>query len=170
MAPMSSVLEDVRLPTMHIWSVFGHTNRCSEECIQEKMLAPLLQELGHVPDRILLPSEGHSSIYLQHWAESLRIQTQVFHADWARNGRVAQILRDDRMQKECTHALVFLSSKSNRMQQFAEKLVKKGKVVLTITDLSPTRLASAPSAHAATSANGRKSNKGTMLSFLVDLP
>ena len=35
------------------------------------------------------------------------------------------------MAKECTHALVFLSQKSIRLEKMAEKLCKKGKVVFT---------------------------------------
>ena len=35
------------------------------------------------------------------------------------------------MAKECTHALVFLSQKSTRLEKMAEKMCKKGKVVFT---------------------------------------
>jgi len=139
---MSSVLEETIFePQVHIWGVFGTSNRISSIDLQEQVLIPILQELGRMPDRILLPSEGNSSIYLQEWAESLHIKTQIFQSDWVRNGRIAQILRDDRMQKECTHAIVFLPTKSERMGKMAEKMLKKGKVVFTSSvDLTLTEL------------------------------
>jgi len=129
---MASTLEDtVYQPQLIILSVFGSTNKVTEQDIIENTLTPLLQEWGRPPDKVLLPSEGNSSIYIQDWAESLRIKTQVFYSDWARNGRMAQIVRDDRMYKECTHALVFLSQKSIKLEKFAEKMAKKGRMVFT---------------------------------------
>ena len=129
---MASTLEDnVYQPQLILLSVFGATNKLSEQDLLENTLTPLLQEWGRPPDKVLLPSEGNSSIYIQNWAESLHIKTQAFYADWVRNGRMAQILRDDRMYKECTHALVFLSQKSVKLEKFAEKMAKKGKMVFT---------------------------------------
>lgn len=129
---MSSVLNDSLFePKPCILGIMGHTHKISEEDLQNKILALLLQEMGRVPDRILLPSEGNSSIYLQAWAEALHIPTQIFHADWVRNGKIAQLLRDDRIKKECTHALVFLSPRSMRLEKVAESMAKKGKVVFT---------------------------------------
>ena len=129
---MASTLEDtVYQPQLILLSVFGATNKLSEQELLENTLTPLLQEWGRPPDKVLLPSEGNSSIYIQEWAESLHIKTQAFYADWVRNGRMAQILRDDRMYKECTHALVFLSQKSVKLEKFAEKMAKKGKMVFT---------------------------------------
>jgi hypothetical protein len=114
-----------------ILSIFGYTNKISEQELLYNTLTPILQELGRIPDKILLPTEGNSSIYIQEWADSLRIKTQIFQADWIRNGRKAQILRDDGMYKACTHALVFLSPRSNRLEKFAENMAKKGKCVFT---------------------------------------
>lgn len=129
---MSSVLNDsLYEPKPFILGIMGHTQKISEEDLQNQVLALLLQEIGRVPDRILLPSEGNSSIYLQSWAEALHIPTQIFQADWVRNGKIAQLLRDDRIKKECTHALVFLSPRSTRLEKVAESMVKKGKVVFT---------------------------------------
>jgi hypothetical protein len=129
---MSSVLEDtIYEPDVIVIAVFGNTNKVSEQELQDNTLTLILQELGRTPDKVLIPTEGNSSIYIQDWCESLGIKTQSFQADWARNGKIAQILRDDRMAKECTHALVFLGQKSTRLEKFAEKLCKKGKMVFT---------------------------------------
>ena len=118
-------------PQVIIVGVFGNTNKVSEQDLQENTLTLILQELGRIPDKVLIPSEGNSSIYIQEWSDALHIKTQVFQADWTRNGRIAQIIRDDRIAKECTHALVFLGQKSTKLEKFAEKLCKKGKTVFT---------------------------------------
>jgi hypothetical protein len=150
-----------------IWGIFGCSNKISERDLQDLVLVPILQELGRTPDKILLPSEGNTSIYLQEWADSLRIKTQVFQSDWARNGRIAQILRDDRMQKECTHMLVFLPPRSDRLGKMAEKMVKKGKVVFTSSaDLTLTQLVLPPESASVensskASVRARKSNTET---------
>jgi len=161
---MSSTLEDTLItPTVIVWGVFGSFNKITDRDLQDLVLVPILQELGRMPDKMLIPSEGNSSIYLQDWADSLRIKTQVFQSDWARNGRIAQILRDDRIQQECTHALVFLPPKSNRLEKIAEKMVKKGKTVFTSSaDLSLTQLVLPPEiSPPSASGSARKSGKGT---------
>lgn len=147
-----------------IWAIFGSSNKISERDLQDLVLVPILQELGHTPDKILIPSEGNTSIYLQEWADSLRIKTQVFQPDWAKNGRIAQILRDDRMRKECTHMLVFLPPRSDRLEKMAEKMAKKGKVVFTSSvDLTLTQLVLPPESvsQPTASVRARKSNRET---------
>jgi hypothetical protein len=133
---MSTLNDIIYEPNIIILGVFGKINKISEDVIQDTVLTPILQELTRLPDKILIPSDGNSSIYIQDWAESLHIKTQIFQADWVRNGRIAQIIRDDRMSKECTHALVFLSQKSDKMNKFAEKMAKKGKNVFTSSNHS----------------------------------
>ena len=161
---MSTLNDDIYTPPMLIVGVFGYTNTISEIDIQENIMRLLLQEWGRIPDKILLPSEGNSSIYLHEWAISLHIKTQIFQSDWIRNGKSAQRIRENRIEKECTHALVFLSKRTNRLEKYAETLAKKGKMVFTschnqiVTqlDYEPPTQASKPA---------RKSNKerGQML-------
>ena len=129
---MASVIanEELYTPTIIILGVFGYQNKVTVVDIQEIMTA-ILQEIERLPDKILIPSEGNSSMYLQDWAESLHIKTQIFQSDWMRNGKMAQRFRDERIQKECTHALVFLSNRSDRLEKYAESLAKKGKIVFT---------------------------------------
>lgn len=166
---MSSTFnEEIFEPNVIVLGVFGHTNSISEQDLHENTLNLILQEIQCIPDKVLLPSEGHSSIYINEWAESLRIKTQIFQSDWIRNGKIAQIIRDDRIQKECTHALVFLSKRSTRLEKFAEKLAKKGKVVFTSSDNQTlTQLEKSHSERAdQASVPARKSDKGTMLKWL----
>jgi hypothetical protein len=132
-----SLNDEIFEPNVFVLGIFGNTNKVSEQDLQDNTLTLILQELGRTPDKVLIPVEGNSSIYIQEWAEALGIKTQAFQSDWVRNGKIAQILRDDRMAKECTHALVFLPAprggvqKSTRLEKFAEKLCKKGKCVFT---------------------------------------
>lgn len=118
-------------PSVIILGIFGNTNKITEAELQENILDLILKELGRTPDKVLIPSEGVSSIYIQEWAESLGVTAQMFHCDWMRNGKIAQIIRDDRIQKECTHALLFLSPKSNKLEKLGEKMAKNGKTVFT---------------------------------------
>ena len=161
---MSSVLEDtIYEPDVIVIAVFGNTNKVSEQELQDNTLTLILQELGRTPDKVLIPTEGNSSIYIQDWCESLGIKTQSFQADWARNGKIAQILRDDRMAKECTHALVILGQKSTRLEKFAEKLCKKNKMVFTSShNQTLTQFEMSHSSQTSLKASGRahKSSKG----------
>jgi hypothetical protein len=161
------MLEDIVFePQVIVLGVFGHTNKISEQELQDNTLTLMLQELGRTPDKLLLPTEGNSSIYLQEWAESLGIKIQHFHADWVRNGKIAGIVRDDRMSKECTHALVFLSPKSNKLEKFSEKMARKGKIVFTSSHnqtLTQLEMSSCErSAPHKASAHAHKSDTGIM--------
>jgi hypothetical protein len=169
---MSTFQEEIHPPTIRLIGVFGASNHVTQEDIHEYM-THMLSELGGMPTKILLPSEGNSSIYLQEWAESLHVSTMVFQPDWMRNGRMAQILRDDRMWKECSHAMVFLSPKSNRLEKVAERMAKKGKMVVTIssdgkeiTQLTCEPVVPALPVSKKASACAHKSNTGTTQTLL----
>lgn len=165
---MTSIEEDILFqPSVIVLGIFGSNNKIQEMDLQDNILTILLQEFKQVPDKILLPSEGNSSMYIQAWAEALHIPTQIFQSDWVRNGKMAQIIRDERIQKECTHAFVFTSHRSTRLEKYAEKMARKGKTVfisnhppqnqlhLLLLQVSPS-VSSSPA-----SARARKSNKGT---------
>jgi len=167
---MSSTLEETTFtPSICVLGVFGQV-RCTEDELQETICMPLLQQLGNVPTKLLLPSEGASSLFLQEWAESLHITTQVFQCNWGQNGKMAQILRDDRIQKECTHALVFLSEKSEKPEKLCKKLVKKGKKVWTysirLNHRPPLTYHETPPPSLPASAPARKSGTGTVQTLL----
>jgi hypothetical protein len=167
-----SLDEQIFEPNVIVVGVFGSTNKVSEQDIQDNTLTLILQELGRMPDKVLIPTEGNSSIYIDNWAEALHIKTQTFQADWIRNGKIAQIIRDDRIAKECTHALVFLGQKSTRLEKFAEKLCKKGKTVFTSSHnqmLSQFEMSRYEPSHPSKAlTRARKSSKGkeqTLLKF-----
>ena len=167
---MSSLQDEIYEPDVIVLGVFGNTNKVSEQDLQENTLNLILQELGRTPDKVLIPTEGNSSIYIECWAESLHIKRQIFQPDWVRNGRIAAILRDDRMAKECTHALVFLPAPRtnqtiSRLEKFAEKLCKKGKTVFTSShnqQLTQFELSHSSQAPLKASEPARKSDRGIM--------
>ncbi len=156
-------------PNIIILGIFGNTNKVSEQDLQDNTLTLILQELGRTPDKVLIPTEGNSSIYIQDWCEALGIKTQLFQSDWIRNGKIAQILRDDRIAKECTHALVILGQKSTRLEKFAEKLCKKGKIVFTSSHnqmLTHYEMSHSLQKPLKASGHVHKSNKGKELTLL----
>jgi hypothetical protein len=120
-------------PKPIILGVLGHRTDATQEKLVEGVMTPLLQELGILPERILLPSEGTSSIFLSDWAESLHIPTQIYEADWRRHQRRALIYRDARIQEEATHFVVFLNKRSMANEKTAMRLARKGHPVLTVT-------------------------------------
>lgn len=120
-------------PKPIILGVLGHRTDATQEKLVEDVMTPLLQELGKPPERILLPSEGTSSIFLSDWAESLNIPTQIYEADWRRHQRRASIYRDARIQEEATHFLIFLNKRSVTNEKTSLRLARKGHPVMTVT-------------------------------------
>ena len=84
---MSLLDDEIYEPQVIILGIFGNTNKVSEQDLQENTLTPILQQLERLPDKVLIPTEGNSSIYIQDWADSLKIKSQAFQADWQRNGK-----------------------------------------------------------------------------------
>ena len=103
---------------------------------QEKIIEFLmatLEELERPPDQIILPAEGTSSMFISDWADSLKIPTQIYEADWRRHQRRAKIYRDSRIQKESTHFLIFLNKRSEFNEKLAERLCRQGRTVFTVS-------------------------------------
>jgi hypothetical protein len=106
----------------------------SFEKLIQNILHLIIEHLGRLPDRVLIPSEGDSSMNIMHWAERLKISHQEFYADWKGAGKSAAIRRDARIVNDSTHLLVFLSSRSERLEKLAERAAlskKNRKIVFT---------------------------------------
>ena len=132
------------------------------------ILTPLLEEWGRVPERVILPAEGGSSIMIGEWAEQLKVPTQIYEADWFRHKRRAKIFRDARIQQESTHFLIFLNKRSNYNETLAERLARSGKSVCTVsyTDWEVTMLIPSstppsvpPTTHGSKQGTGTKSKR-----------
>ena len=104
----------------------------TRETIAETIMNPLLGEIERLPDTILMPSEGNTSILLQIWADRQNIACQSIDADWARMGRRARIMRDARILKEATHLIFFLGARSDYYEKMAIREAKKEKIVFTV--------------------------------------
>ena len=113
--------------------VIGSRTDATQEKILEDIMKPIVQELGRIPDRMVLPSEGISSIYISDWADTMKIPTQVYEADWHRHQRRAKIFRDARIQQESTHFIIFLNKRSEFNEKLALRLAKQGYPVFTVT-------------------------------------
>ncbi len=112
--------------------ILGSRQDGTQDTYLYRILSPLLQELGRVPDKVILPSEGVSSIYISDWADSLKIPNQMYESDWRQHQRRAKIFRDSRIQTESTHFLVFLNKRSESNEKMAIRLARKGHVVFTV--------------------------------------
>jgi len=97
------------------------------------ILLPILEEWGKLPEKMILPAEGSSSIMIGEWAEQMKVPTQIYEADWFRHKRRAKIFRDARIQQESTHFLIFLNKRSTFNEQLAERLARSGKHVCTVS-------------------------------------
>lgn len=113
--------------------ILGSRNDINQDVLIEKIINLVLQELTRPPDKVILPSEGTSSIFLTDWAESLKIPHQIYEADWQRHSRRAKIFRDSRIQHESTHFLVFLNKRSEFNENLAIRLARQGHSVFTVS-------------------------------------
>jgi hypothetical protein len=113
--------------------VLGSHSAVDEVKIRETLLQPILQELGRMPDKLIVPSEGNSSVYITDWGEQMKIETQIYEPDWRRHQKRAKIYRDSRIQKESTHFIVFLNKRTNTNEMLANRLARQGKVIFTVS-------------------------------------
>lgn len=129
--------EPVELPKQKkgiLLGVLGHSTHShwTKETILN-LVNPLLGELEEMPTSILLPTEGDTSLYIQDWAERLKISCSPLVADFTKLGKKAKFLRDNRIIKDSTHLLVFLGARSDKNEKIALKELKKGKRVFTVS-------------------------------------
>jgi hypothetical protein len=133
---MSDFTDETILPTKGdplFLGVIGARADATQEKILEEVITPILQELGRMPDRLILPADGLSTIFISDWSERLKLPTQIYEADWRRHQRRAKIFRDARIQQESTHFLIFLNKRSDYNEKLAIKLAKQGRAVFTVT-------------------------------------
>jgi hypothetical protein len=112
--------------------VLGKTESITQEKLSTEILNPLLSIWGRLPEKLIVSSEGMSSVLISIWAERNEIDSQMIEADYRKLGRRAGFLRDAMILKECTHLLVFLGLRSQKNEEIATREAKKGKKVYTI--------------------------------------
>ena len=112
--------------------VLGKTEGISQEKLIQEVVFPLLSLWGRLPEKLILSSEGMSSVLFSIWAERNEVEYQMLEADYRKLGRRAGFLRDSMIVKECTYLLVFLGIRSQKNEEIALREAKKGKKVFTI--------------------------------------
>lgn len=123
-------LSPPRIPTVVTLGIIGSTQTTMEKDMWG-CLDAIAEHLEAAPQRLLVSSEGNSSIYAQSWADSKKIQYTLFECDWVRLGRRASMMRDSAIQKEADYFLLVKSprSKSDRLDKLGASLAKRGKTV-----------------------------------------
>lgn len=131
---MCELLDDTPSAVQPLYlGVLGSRQDLSEKQIREEILFPLLEVFGRPPEQVIVPVEGVTSMYISDWAETLKIPTQIYEADWHRHKRRAKLFRDFRIQKESSCFLIFLNKRSNFNEKLSERLAKQGKRVFTFS-------------------------------------
>lgn len=128
-------LDDIPIqPKPLLLGVLGQRADITYDILHERILNPILGELGRLPDRVTLPSESTSSAILYVWAEKMRLDPVAYETDWSKLGRKARVFRDARIIAESTHILIFLGKRSEFYEKQAIALTRKGKIVFTISN------------------------------------
>ncbi len=112
--------------------ILGKTEGITQEKLIQEVVFPLVSLWGRLPEKLILSSEGMSSILFSIWAERNEVEYQMLEADYRKLGRRAGFLRDSMIVKECTYLLVFLGVRSQKNEEIAMREAKKGKKVYTI--------------------------------------
>lgn len=122
----------VRANPMYL-GILGSSDSITKDICYDTVLAPILASLSVLPSRVILPSEGHSSLFLDAWAEMEKIPTDTYTCEWSRHGKRAKIWRDNRIIQESTIFVVFLNKTSTFYETTATRLAKKGHRVFLVT-------------------------------------
>ena len=118
----------------------GSRNDMKMADLSEKIIQPLIDTLGKFPEKIILPSEGNSNIYIGDWAEKENIPTVQYYSDWKRDGKRARILRDNKIVSEATHLICINGPRSDYYEKMCSRFLKK-KSGIYVLDFSTQELA-----------------------------
>jgi hypothetical protein len=113
--------------------VLGKREDIQKRDLHDKILHPLLESLGRVPDIVYLSSDGMTSALIGAWAERCEVKFETIHADCRKLGRRAFALRDSRILKAATHLLLFEQPKSEYIVKLGLREFKKGKQVFSVS-------------------------------------
>ena len=115
----------IRVPEPVYLGFLGSRNDMNMNDICEKVLHPLIDTMGKLPEKVLLQTEGNSNVYISGWAEQQKIPTQTYFSDWKRDGKRARILRDSKILQEATHIICFNGPRSQYYETLGTRWVKK---------------------------------------------
>jgi hypothetical protein len=105
--------------------VLGSRNDMNMSDLYTNVIEPLVESHGKYPEKIIIPSEGNSNIYICGWAEKEKIPIAQYYSDWRRDGRRARVLRDNKIVSEATHRVCFNGPRSDYYEKLGSRFVKK---------------------------------------------
>jgi hypothetical protein len=111
---------------------FSASSKWTRDSIAEIVMNPVLSALGRMPETLLLPTEGTTSIFLETWAERMKIDCKPIETSWTRMGRRARAIRDGKILKDSTHLVFFLGTRSDYYEKVAIRELKKGRRVFAV--------------------------------------
>ena len=118
----------------YILGILGSHGKITQTIIIDSVINPSFEEFG-TPVSILLPSEGDATLYIENYIEkkfsSVYLSSIPFN--WQSYGISARNIRDSHIINECTHFIIFLGKTSKYYEKLAEKLVRRGKKVITVS-------------------------------------
>lgn len=124
--------EEIVVPAQPFYmGIFGTRSDLDYEHIIEHILLSMFEVTQRMPEKMIGPSDGYSTLYLEKYATSHNITWKTIYSDWQKHGRKATFMRDYTIEHECNYALVFLNKKTQTLEKYAERLAKKGKHVFT---------------------------------------
>lgn len=127
-----------------ILGILGSRNALTKQILQDEILNPVLDDLGGKIDRILLPADSLSSTFIECWAGRKDIPCAAIKSDFVNYGRKASVMRDLRIEKECTCFIVFEGPRSqyymNKATQIAKRYPERRVYIIAANDVSPTLL------------------------------
>ena len=126
-APSARALSPPRAPVQCRLGVLGQRRDLDLKDITQ--ILDLIAEDVPTIQSLIVQSDGDSSIYAESWAEKKKIPVTVHQSDWRRDGKRAQIFRDNRIIHDATHFLIFGGPRSERPLKTATQLTKKGHTV-----------------------------------------
>jgi hypothetical protein len=127
-----------------ILGVLGARNDLTKQILQTEILNPILDDLGGKLTRIVLPADSLCSTFIECWAGRMDIPCVSVKSDFINYGRKASVMRDLRIEKECTAFIVFEGPRSryylNKAEQIAKRYSDRRIYVVHANDASPTLL------------------------------
>jgi len=112
--------------------VLGKREDISRTDFHERILNPLMELIGKVPDTVYMSNEGSTSSFVSIWSETCGVKHETVMADWRRLGRRAVVMRDARIVKDASHLLLFEQPRSEYISKIGLRELKKGKKVYSV--------------------------------------
>lgn len=115
--------------------ILGTHGKINRNTIINDIIIPAIHEFNiDKITHIFMPYEGDSSIYIEDYFERSKHVPHItqYPLEWNKNGPSSRNIRDTQIINNTSHFIVFLGKKSTYYEKMAEKLVKKGKKVITV--------------------------------------